>query len=397
MTIILHPLPYNNVRYIAIAFDFNTEIETHLKTFSGIKRNKMGTYYVLDNSKNRQGIFNHLRKKGYYIDYSALKNPNMKANKEVKKVVKSSYSEIYKNLSSENKDLIKQFVGFLKSKRLSESTISTYGHFTLRFVDFAKDIKPDAWTMKTIDLFLEKVIALENYSISSHRQCVSALKYFTEFCNIAGFDAQNLKRPKKSQYLPVVLSKEEIIDLLQVTRNLKHRAIIGVLYSSGLRIGELLNLHLKDIDLDRNQLYIKQAKGRKDRMVVLSQVLKPLLYNYIQTYQPKTFFVEGQPGELYSSSSVRSFLKKSCKLANITKNVTPHTLRHSFATHMLENGVDLRYIQVLLGHSRPETTMIYTHVAQHDLMEIRSPLDVTVSNLSKTDKDDNKPLLSRKL
>tara|TARA_R110002074_G_scaffold194409_4_gene360458 strand:+ start:678 stop:1874 length:1197 start_codon:yes stop_codon:yes gene_type:complete len=396
MTITLQPLEHNNMPNIAIRFAFNDEVKKYLMTYKSVKWSKTHrTFYVPDNSTNRKGIYNHLRQKGYFIDYSAIKSRIVKEKKISEKILKTPQVEIFRKLPPDKRTLIKQFVGFLKSKRLSESTISTYGCFILRFVDFSKSVPQNNWTVRTIELYLEKVIAQENYSISSHRQCISALNYFTTFCAIEGFDSQNIKRPKKSKYLPTVLSKEEIIDLLRVTKNLKHRAILGLIYSSGLRIGELLSLQLKDIDLDRNQLYIIQGKGRKDRTVVLSQVLKPLLYNYINTYKPKIYFTEGQQGNIYSASSVRSFLKKSCKLANISKNVTPHTLRHSFATHMLENGVDLRYIQVLLGHSKPETTMIYTHVAQHNLMEIRSPLDVTISNMDKTDKDYKKPLLSR--
>lgn len=397
MTITLLPLKHNNINIIGIKFIFNSKLKTQLKTYEAVKwSNTHRIYYVPDNATHRKGIYNLLKEKGYSIDFSALKQPVFKADKKSKKILKTSQIELFKNLHKDKQTLIRECIGYLKSKRLSESTISTYGHFILRFVDFTKDIPKTEWNKRTLELYLEKVIAYENYSISSHRQCISALKYFTAFCNVPDFDSQNIERPKKSRYLPVVLSKEEVIDLLQVTKNLKHRAIIGLIYSSGLRIGELLNLQLKDIDLDRNQLFIKQSKGRKDRTVVLSEVLKPLLYNYISTYQPKIYFVEGKQGNIYSASSVRSFLKKSCELANISKSVSPHTLRHSFATHMLENGVDLRYIQVLLGHSKPETTMIYTHVAQHSLMEIKSPLDVTVSNMKKTDNNNQKSLLSRK-
>ncbi len=397
MAITLLPLQHNNINIIGIKFVFNSKLKAHLKAYNAVKwSNTHRIYYVPDNATHRRGIYNYLKEKGYNIDSTALRQPVNKANKKSKKILKSSQIEIFKNLAQDKQSLIRECVGYLKSKRLSESTISTYGHFILRFVDFTKDIPKSEWNKRTLELFLEKVIARENYSISSHRQCISALKYFTAFCNIDDFDSQDIQRPKKSKYLPVVLSKEEIIDLLQVTKNLKHRAIIGLIYSSGLRIGELLSLRIRDIDLDRNQLFIKQSKGRKDRTVVLSEVLKPLLYNYINTYQPKFYFVEGQQGNAYSASSVRSFLKKSCELAGITKQVTPHTLRHSFATHMLENGVDLRYIQILLGHSKPETTMIYTHVAQHSLMEIKSPLDVTVGNLAKQDNNNQKLLLSRK-
>lgn len=199
-------------------------------------------------------------------------------------------------------------------------------------------------------------------------------------------EVEKLPRPSRSRYLPIVLSKEEVVDLLRATKNLKHRTIIAMLYSAGLRISEALNLELKDIDVDRRQLHIKNAKGRKDRFVVLAESFIPLYKNYYMTYSPRNYFIEGPDYKKYTAGSIRNFLKQSCKLANIGKRVTPHTLRHSYATHLIENGVGLRYVQDLLGHSKPETTMIYTHVAKKDLLQIQSPLDTAFITLSETDK-----------
>lgn len=288
-----------------------------------------------------------------------------------------------------------RYIQFLKGKRFSVSTVQTYGYFVLRFLDFAKTQCTDRWSNYNIRLFMEQVITRENYSISSHRQSVSALKYLTELYGLSGFDATEVKRPKKSRYLPTILSKEEVIDLIQSTKNLKHRAVIALIYSSGLRIGEIIHLEIRDLDMDRSQVRIRQGKGRKDRTVVMAEIIKPLLHNYLNTYRPKRYFIEGRAGEQYSDSSIRAFLKASCRAAGITKQITPHTLRHSYATHMMENGVDLRYIQELLGHAKPETTMIYTHVAQKNLLQVQSPLDVAVESLSKNTKDGQKVLLSR--
>lgn len=255
-----------------------------------------------------------------------------------------------------------------------------------------------SYTQKDVARFVEVEIASKSYSISSHRQCISALKHYFDYSDNALFDTSELKRPKKSKYLPEVLSKEEVIDLIRVTRNLKHRTVLALIYSSGLRIGELINLKLSHVDIDRRQILIRQAKGRKDRYVILAESFLPLLYNYLQTYEPKLFFVEGYDQSQYSASAVRNFLKGSCHRAKISKKVTPHTLRHSFATHMLENGTDLRYIQELLGHAKPETTMIYTHVAKKDLMRIQSPLDVSIKELlEKSGKGDSNLRLSRNI
>ncbi|MGY0425436.1 MAG: tyrosine-type recombinase/integrase [Polaribacter sp.] len=208
-------------------------------------------------------------------------------------------------------------------------------------------------------------------------------------------DSLLLERPKKSRILPTVLSQREVITLLQVTKNLKHRAIIALLYSAGLRIGELISLELSHIDIARRQILVKSGKGRKDRYVILANSFLPLLQNYLSTYNPTYFFVEGGIKTPYSASSIRKFLHRSTELSKISKKVTPHTLRHSYATHLLENGIGLRHIQELLGHSKPETTMIYTHVAKKDLLEIKSPLDTLLESLAK-EKAQLKPLLNIK-
>ena len=143
---------------------------------------------------------------------------------------------------------------------------------------------------------------------------------------------------------------------------------------------------------------MKNGKGRKDRYVILANSFLPLLNNYLFSYNPAVYFVEGtKAGEHYTAGSIRNFLRKSCKKAGIRKVVTPHTLRHSYATHLLENGVDIRYIQVLLGHSRPETTMVYTHVAKKDMLAIESPLDTMVKTFMETDNGDKKLTISRDL
>ena len=392
----LKPLLHKNKNHIAIGFIFNDKTKHYIKNFDGVAWSQTNkTFYVTQTDQTLHKLFTYLQKGGYYVDYKALKYVKKAVTAAPTKIKPPDKVNLYEALNKVQKTMLKAYVTFLRGKRLSESTISSYGYFILRYLNHHKTLEKIYWNTPSIQFFMEDIIAKEHYSISSHRQCISALKHFTAFCNLENFDASDFKRPKKSHYLPIVLSKEAIIDLLQVTKNLKHRAIIGLLYSGGLRIGELLNLKLNHLDIDRSQILVKQAKGRKDRVVVMSEVIKPLLLNYIHTYRPTDFVIEGRDGGIYSASSIRAFLKQSCKLAGITKPVTPHTLRHSYATHMLENGVDLRYIQELLGHVKPETTMIYTHVAQKDIMQIRNPLDVTVEELRMKAKENKKVLISR--
>tara|TARA_R110001592_G_scaffold190161_3_gene435809 strand:+ start:357 stop:1511 length:1155 start_codon:yes stop_codon:yes gene_type:complete len=303
--------------------------------------------------------------------------------------------ELFKrNLTASEKILLNDFYLYLKGKRYSASTLQTYTFFVADFINFYTKKALEELTNRDVELFIEKVFIERNYSVSSQRQFVSALKLFIVFYPQTKINDLVLERPKRSRQLPSVLSQEEVLSIIQSTQNLKHRAIIALLYSCGLRISELINMKLADFHIERKQLIVKNGKGRKDRYVSLADSFLPLLSNYYHSYKPKIYFVEGQNGGKYSAESVRQFLRKSCLNAKIKKNVTPHTLRHSYATHLLENGVDIRYIQSLLGHAKPETTMIYTHVKRKDLMEIQNPLDVALQKINNRDNDKGKLLLS---
>ncbi|MFD2517733.1 tyrosine-type recombinase/integrase [Salinimicrobium flavum] len=387
----LSPLHHRGKLQIAIGFKYNEEVRKHLRELQGIEWSRTHrTFYLPFSLKNRQLLYRHLSSRNWYVDYSALQG--LKEEKEEEKKVPKKVL-----FSRAQKKVLHEYVAYLRGQRLSESSVRTYYNFVLKLVDFIGE-KPFAeLTPRDIELFIEQRIAAENYALSTHRQCISAIKHFLQLYNCEKIDVSEIRRPKKSRYLPTVLSKEEVIHLLRVTRNLKHRAIIAMIYSSGLRIGELLELKLANIDVLRRQVIIKNSKGRKDRVVVLAESMLPLLNNYLSTYTPAVYFAEGQAGGPYTAQSIRTFLQESCRRAGIIKKVTPHTLRHSYATHMLENGIDIRYIQELLGHSKPETTMIYTHVSRKDIMKIESPLDVTVKEMlnSATDKNNANLLLSR--
>lgn len=310
--------------------------------------------------------------------------------------VKKERSDGVKKLHAKDRMFLRHFVRYMRGKRLSESTVRTYYIHILDFMIFVHGKDLTKVSNRDVELFIEQVCVPRKYSISTHRQVISSIKQMIQFYPGSAIEEPGLQRPLPSKFLPTVLSQEEVVDLLRNTRNLKHRAILALIYSSGLRIGELLHLRLQDIDLDRHQVVIRNGKNRKDRYVILARSFGPLLQNYLMTYRPKTYFVEGKhTGTPYTASSIRSFLGRSCRLAGIQKKVTPHTLRHSYATHLLEQGVDLRYIQVLLGHARPETTMIYTHVTKKDMLNIESPLDHLLKRIQKPKNDDDYPLLSQ--
>ncbi|WP_299014111.1 site-specific tyrosine recombinase/integron integrase [uncultured Polaribacter sp.] len=339
--------------------------------------------------------------KSWYLKFS-IENYNKVVNLFTDLVTidtsKISKQDLFKrNITKEEKTLLNSFYLFLKGKRYSSSSIKTYTFFVADFINFHTKKAINELCNRDVELFIEKVFIERKYSVSSQRQFISALKLFVQFYPETEINNLTLERPKKSRKLPSVLSQKEVLKLISATQNLKHRAILALIYSCGLRISELINLKLADFHIERKQLIVKDGKGRKDRYVSLADSFLPLLSNYYYSYKPELYFVEGKNSGQYSPESIRQFLRRSCAKAGITRHVTPHTLRHSYATHLLENGVDIRYIQTLLGHSRPETTMIYTHVKRQDLMEIQNPLDIALQKFKSTDKQSENVFLSRKI
>lgn len=382
-TVVLKPLLHKKLSCIAIHFGFDSELKVAIKGLTDCKWTQTHRcFYIPNVEASKRQLMRVLKSFDCALDYSAM---------EIAKA-ETTATELLNPL---HLGALMTFEQYLKGQRKSSSTVKTYATFVELFLRFFKSTPLSDLNNKSVELFAEGVLAKRNYSISSHRQAMSALKHFFILNGNLKVRVDGISMPKKDRKLPNVLSTEEVISILQMTKNLKHRTILGLIYSSGLRIGELLKLELRDVDLERNSIYIKSGKGRKDRNTTLGQSIKPLLVNYVRTYKPKQFLFEGSSGMDYSASSVRAFLKRSCVLAKIKKKVTPHTLRHSFATHLLENGVDIRYIQELLGHSRPETTMIYTHVTERSISAIQNPLDVAVTKHKQLTKDGKNIRLSR--
>jgi integrase/recombinase XerD len=377
-TIILEQKSHQKQLRLLLRFTYNSELMAITKKLNGCKWSQTMQCWHLHFSEENIALVTASFKKFTRINFDKLPK-----------------KELFKrDLNPAEKKLLNNFYLFLKGKRYSKSTIQTYTFFVADFVNFYTKKPLEEITNRDVELFIEKVFIERTYSVSSQRQFISALKIFIIFYPHTKINDLVLERPKGSRKLPSVLSQEEVLAIIQSTRNLKHRAILALIYSCGLRISELINLKLTDFHLERKQLIVKDGKGRKDRYVSLADSFLPLLSNYYHSYTPKIYFVEGQNGGKYSAESVRQFLRRSCLNAKIKKNVTPHTLRHSYATHLLENGVDIRYIQSLLGHSRPETTMIYTHVKRKDLMAIQNPLDVALQKINNHGNEKQKLLLS---
>lgn len=237
----------------------------------------------------------------------------------------------------------------------------------------------DSITTKEINDYILKLIRTKGISPSQQNQRINAIKFYYE--KVAGLDIQLhfLERSKKSRELPKVLSEEEVLAILGSIQNLKHKSIIATIYSAGLRRSELINLRKQDIFFDRKLIFIRGAKGKKDRTSVLADSLSITLKKYLEEFRPNYWLFEGVNRNQYSSTSIAKILHRGARNAGIEKKVTPHMLRHSFATHLLEQGVDIRYIQTILGHGSSKTTEIYTHVSKKSLAQIRSPLDTILT------------------
>lgn len=268
----------------------------------------------------------------------------------------------------------KEFFDKLEIKRYAFNTAKSYINCFEKFINYYKDKPLIDINEQDIHTYLQKLVR-QDFSNSYINQTINSIKFYYEVVLNMPNRFYNIERPLKTRKLPKVLSKEAINRMISVTQNLKHRCIICLLYSAGLRRSELLNLKLKDIDSNRMIIKVQGSKGNKDRYTLLSKKLLVNLRLYYVEYSPKEYLFENPKGGPYAASSVRAIVDKASKLAGISEKVTPHVLRHSFATHLLEGGTDLRYIQSLLGHNSCSTTEIYTHVATNVLRKITSPLD----------------------
>lgn len=280
------------------------------------------------------------------------------------------------SLSAAEQAFLEPVAQELTLRGYSPRTRKVYQHHLLRFRRYLGQ-KPQAVGKGQIRQYLLHLLKEAHTSRAYLNQAISAIKFlFAQVLHQPAIVGE-LPRPRRERKLPLVLSRREVLRIFAAISHLKHRALLMVVYSAGLRVSEVVRLRRADIDAERGLIRVRQAKGRKDRYTTLSQVALGILQAYWKTYDsPAGWLFPGAcPEKHLSTRSVQRVLERARKRAQIAKPVTMHTLRHSFATHLLEDGTDLRYVQELLGHSRPETTMLYTHVMQKDLRRIRSPLD----------------------
>ncbi len=338
---------------LKITFQYSIDSITKVKKLKGHRWDpNERAWYILNSKENVKELENLFRTEGI---------------NEIK--INSNTDHHYPTTYTQMKDE-------LIMKGYSDKTVKSYLGHIRRFEEYLNisvtDINADH-----IKRYMYYLIHDKETSHSFANQALSSIKFLWIYIlHRSGVEIEMLSRPKKELRLPNVLSKEDVSHILNALQNEKHKTILFLIYSAGLRVGEVVRLQIKDIDTKRMLIKVRQGKGRKDRYTLLSEVALKQLKKYYLLYKPELWlFPGGKDGSFLTERTVERIFENACTVAKIKANVSVHSLRHSFATHLLEGGTDLRYIQELLGHSSSKTTEIYTHVTEKKLSNIRSPLD----------------------
>lgn len=332
--------------------------------------NQYGMVYIVNTKRNLDLIFNKFKGVAWINTNTFFKDKPLSNDN---KAIDINY---YRN--RENSDNFRfcpdTYLLKLELKKYAPNTVRAYVNAFEIFINYHKTKPLIEINENDIRQYLQYMIN-NNKSDSAINIAVNSIKFYFEIVLDMPNRFYQIERPRKKEKLPVVISKQEVKSMIDLTTNIKHRAIISLLYSSGMRRGELLNLKLTDIDSKRMLIKIHDAKGGKSRITLLSKNILDELRTYFKEYHPKTYLFEGQKGGKYGANSTLKLVKMAAKRANIETEVTPHVLRHSFATHLIESGTSIRFIQQLLGHNSIKTTEIYTNVSTTYFNEIKNPLD----------------------
>ncbi|MGI8952938.1 MAG: tyrosine-type recombinase/integrase [Chitinophagaceae bacterium] len=379
-TVSLKPLFHKNTELIGIFFNSNKELNNTIKKIKEAKWSSTHScWHIPCERENYLLLANALSNKAI-VETDELKNYLQQRKAVMPAAAKQLHQYTAKMillhpLSEENLAALSAFKKMLVLKAYSIHTIRNYCnefHHLLRLLG-KKNVSDLA--KPQIMSYLLWLIEHERYSETHIHITINAIKFYYEKILNRGVEFYDLPRPKKPFKLPAILAEEEIVLMIKKIENIKHRVMMMAAYSAGLRVSEIINLKIMDIDSKRMMMHIKAAKGKKDRMVPLSKKLLETLREYYKVYRPKNYLFEGQYGGAYSTRSAQLILQHAKTKAGIRKNGSIHSLRHSYATHLLESGTDIRIIQKLLGHNSIKTTMRYTHVSKKDIGKIESPLD----------------------
>jgi integrase/recombinase XerD len=365
--IILNTAIHREQPVVKVGFTYNHEIIDRLKTCTNARWSQtMRCWYIPENDFNLGSFFTAMNPMAF-IDYSAvIQNTHLQP--------KNDRPKPPKKITNANIVLPKGYLEQLQQKRYSENTVKTYIHYFKNFIANFSDRELSHITKEEINEYILRLINERNISPSQQNQRINAIKFYFE--KVLGRDKEyyDIGRPRKKRSLPEVLSKTEVGAMIKNTENRKHKCLIALIYSCGLRRSEAINLRLKDIDSKRMLIKLNDAKGGKDRYINLPLQLLTFLKEYYREYRPLIYLFEGQMRGQYSAESVWKVIREAAKRAGIKKRVYPHILRHSFATHHIEQGIDIRYIQEWMGHESIKTTQRYTHVAGNNF-NFRNLLD----------------------
>lgn len=351
---------------VSLRFEKDFGLIAKVKSIKGVSWSQsQGFWYIPREAFNLNQVFETLKGVAW-LDYSALKLNESAAHKEVKKQKPVVKPKVF---------IPQEYTDLLEQKRYAENTKTIYQSYFADFIRYFGSKVLNEITKEEINAYILELIREKNISASQQNQRINAIKFYYE--KVLGRQSAyyDIERPRKDKKLPDVLSKEEIAAMLKTLENKKHKCLIAIIYSCGLRRSEAVNLKIADIDSKRMQVKIVGAKGKKDRYVPLAIKTLTYLRDYYREAKPHIYLFEGKPGMPYSATSIYNVIRKAAVKAKITKRVYPHILRHSFATHNLEQGMDLRFIQELLGHESSKTTEIYTHVSQKDFAKFSNPFD----------------------
>jgi integrase/recombinase XerD len=357
--------------YYYVTFEFHREIYARFKQLPGAFWDKHERSWVVDRT-----VLELEDLRAAFSGLAELKVTQVPLRSVEERKARLRPIDFLEQLSPTHEGAIDQFASYLRSKRYSSNTVQTYVDALRTFIRFLQPSDLGAVNEQDIIRFNNEYILANDYSSSYQNQVVNAIKLFYRRVYSTQLDLELVHRPKREKNLPNVLSKEEVRQIINAPRNIKHKAMLSLIYACGMRRSELLGLKIEDVQSKRGLIIIRQSKGKKDRVVPLSSKLLELLRVYYKLYRPKIWLFEGQiSGERYSEKSLENVFKQNLVRSGITKKATLHWLRHSYATHLLESGTDLRYIQELLGHNSSRTTEIYTHVSQRNIQQIKSPFD----------------------
>ena len=385
LTITLKPFFHKGKEQIGIYFENDLIVNNVVKKVKGVRWSKTNNcWYITLSKQNFTGLMVCIGDFGK-VDYSLLQHYLEKRNKIVyikeaaaeKPTLTPPQLKTY-NITDANLAQLLRFVEAMQLSGKSESTIKTYKNELIALLQVLKSRPVDTLTAEEIRRYILYCVNDLHLSANTINSRLNSIKFYFEQVLHQTKIFVDLPRPQRPFLLPNVLAEQEMGRLFNAIKNKKHKAILFTAYSAGLRVSEVTNLKLTDIDAERMQLFIQNAKGQKDRFVMLSPIVLDVLRNYVKelTPRPVKYLFEGATaGEAYGIRSAQKIFNEAKKMAGIRKKITFHGLRHSFATHLLEKGVDVKYIQELLGHFSIKTTQRYLHVAREQLVNIKSPFD----------------------